>query len=109
MAQTNYTPIQLYRSTTAAAVPSAGNMAAGELAINTTDGKLFYKDTGGTVKSFGGGATGGGNDQTFYLNGQTVTTNYTIPAGQNAGTFGPITVAVGATVTVSSGSTWTVT
>ncbi len=109
MAQAGYTPIQLYRTTTAAAVPLAGNMAAGELAINTTDGKLFYKDTGGTVKSFGGGATGGGNDQTFYLNGQTVTTNYTIPSGQNAGTFGPITVASGAVVTVSSGSTWTVT
>lgn len=108
MSAPGFTPVQLYRTTTAGATPSAPNLAAGELAINTTDGKLFYKDTGGTVKSFGGGATGGGNDQTFYLNGQTVTTNYSIPAGQNAGTFGPITVASGATVTVPSGSTWTV-
>jgi hypothetical protein len=44
----------------------------------------------------------------FYLNGQTVNTSYSIPAGQNAGSFGPITVASGATVTVPSGSTWTV-
>jgi hypothetical protein len=45
----------------------------------------------------------------FYLNGQTVNTSYSIPAGQNAGSFGPITVASGAVVTVPSGSTWTVT
>jgi hypothetical protein len=275
MAQTGYTPIQLYRTTTASATPSAGNLAAGELAINTTDEKLYFKNAGGTVKllaanvtpaenggtgqssytvgdllyasgsttlskladvatgnalisggvgvapswgkvgltthvsgtlpvanggtgtataftsgsvvfagasgvysqdnsnlfwddtnnrlgvrtatpavslaisatdailvpvgttgerptgatgylrfnstttsfegyngtawgSIGGGATGGGTDQVFYLNGQTVNTSYSIPAGQNAGSFGPITVASGATVTVPSGSTWTV-
>jgi len=49
MSATNYTPIQLYRSTTAAAVPLAANLAAGELAINITDGKLYYNDSG-TVK-----------------------------------------------------------
>ena len=50
MAQANYTPIQLYYSTTAAAAPTSGNLANGELAINITDGKLYYKDNGGTVK-----------------------------------------------------------
>jgi hypothetical protein len=275
MAQTGYTPIQLYRTTTASATPTAGNLASGELAINTTDEKLYFKNAGGTVKllaanvtpaenggtgqssytvgdllyasgsttlskladvapgnalisggvgvapswgkvgltthvsgtlpvgnggtgtatafttgsvvfagasgvysqdnanlfwddsnnrlgigtatpavklaisstdailvpvgttgerptgatgylrfnssttsfegyngtawgSIGGGATGGGTDQVFYLNGQTVNTSYSIPAGQNAGSFGPISVASGATVTVPSGSTWTV-
>jgi len=49
MSATNFTPIQLYRSTTAAAVPLAANLAAGELAINITDGKLYYND-GGVVK-----------------------------------------------------------
>ena len=49
MAQTNYTPIQLYYSTTAAAVPLAANLAAGELAINTLDGKLYYKNSAGVV------------------------------------------------------------
>ena len=49
MSATNFTPIQLYRSTTALAVPLAANLAAGELAINITDGKLYYND-GGTVK-----------------------------------------------------------
>lgn len=53
MAQTNYTPIQLYYSTTAAAVPIAGNLANGELAINITDGKLYYKNNSGVVTLFG--------------------------------------------------------
>jgi hypothetical protein len=50
MAQTGYTPIQLYSSPTAAAVPTSGNLAAGELAINTTDEKLYFKNAAGTVK-----------------------------------------------------------
>lgn len=50
MAQANYTPIQLYYSTTAAAVPVNTNLANGELAINITDGKLYYKDNTGTVR-----------------------------------------------------------
>ena len=50
MAQSGFTPIQLYFSTTAASAPSAGNLANGELAVNITDGKLFYKDNGGVVR-----------------------------------------------------------
>ena len=50
MAQTNYTPISLYYSTTAAATPSAGNLVAGELALNTVDEKLYFKNSAGTVK-----------------------------------------------------------
>jgi hypothetical protein len=54
------------------------------------------------------GAKGGGDDKVFWENDQTVDTNYTITSGQNAGTFGPITVQSGVTVTVPSGSEWTV-
>lgn len=50
MAQSGFTPIQLYYSTTASAVPTAGNLADGELAINITDGKVYYKDNTGTVR-----------------------------------------------------------
>lgn len=50
MAQSGYTPIQLYYSTTASAVPVNTNLTNGELAINITDGKLYYKDNTGTVK-----------------------------------------------------------
>jgi hypothetical protein len=50
MSQAGFTPIQLYHSTTAAAAPTAGNLANGELSINITDGKLFYKDNLGAVQ-----------------------------------------------------------
>lgn len=50
MAATGFTPIQLYRTSTASAVPTAGNLADGELAINLTDERLYFKNAGGTVK-----------------------------------------------------------
>ena len=61
MAQTGYTPIQLYRSATAAATPSAGNLADGELALNTTDEKLYFKNAGGTVKLLASAAGSAGD------------------------------------------------
>jgi hypothetical protein len=49
MAQAGYTPISLYHSTTAAAVPVAGNLIPGELALNTNDGKLYFENSSGVV------------------------------------------------------------
>jgi hypothetical protein len=60
MAATNFTPISLYYSATASATPSAGNLVAGELAINTNDGKLFYKDSSGVVQTLASKATTSG-------------------------------------------------
>lgn len=58
--------------------------------------------------ALGGGATGGGQDQVFVENGQTVTTDYTVTAGFNAMSTGPITVNGGIVVTLPSGSRWVV-
>jgi hypothetical protein len=41
--------ILIKRSATANSVPASGNLALGELAINYTDGNLFYKNAAGTV------------------------------------------------------------
>lgn len=49
MAATGYTPISLYYSTTAAAVPLAANLVPGELAINIADGKLYFENSSGVV------------------------------------------------------------
>ena len=72
MAQTGFTPIQLYRTTTAAATPTAGNLADGELAINTTDERLFFKNAAGTVKVIAGaggaGVVAGSNTQVQFNN-----------------------------------------
>lgn len=72
MAQTGFTPIQLYSSSTATNVPLAANLATGELAINITDGKLFYKDNAAAVQVIGWKvvpATAGGTGQTSYAVG----------------------------------------
>lgn len=71
MAQTNYTPIQLYYSTTAAAAPSAGNLASGELAINITDGKLYYKDNLGAVQLIASKAGASGSVTSVDVSGGT--------------------------------------
>jgi hypothetical protein len=71
MAQSGYTPIQLYYSTTLSAVPVNTNLVDGELAINTNDGKLFYKDSSGVVQVIatkGSGTIGGTNTQVQYNN-----------------------------------------
>lgn len=52
------------------------------------------------------GASGGGGDKIFYENDITVTTDFTITTNKNAMSAGPITI--NATVTVPSGSVWTI-
>lgn len=91
MAQTNYTPIQLYYSTTASAVPIAGNLANGELAINITDGKIYYKNNAGVVTLFG--SSGDVSSVSFGTTGLTPST----------ATGGAITVA--GTLITSNGGT----
>ena len=63
---------------------------------------------GSNLTGISAGATGGGSDEVFYENDQTVTTNYTITNGKNAIAAGPITVNSGVTVTVGSGETLTI-
>jgi hypothetical protein len=58
MAASGYTSIILYNSGTTTNVPVNTNLANGELAINYADGKLFYKDGGGTVQTLASKATG---------------------------------------------------
>lgn len=81
--------------------------ATGLFRFNTTLNK-FEGYNGTAWGSVGGGATGTGTDDIFIENGQAVTADYTITAGKNAGTFGPVTINSGVTVTVPSGSVWTV-
>jgi hypothetical protein len=72
MAQTNYTPIYLYNSGTATNTPLAANLGAGELAINYTDGKLFYKDNNAAIQVIGWKTTpttAGGTGLTSYTAG----------------------------------------
>lgn len=70
--------IKLKRSETALSIPASGDLVAGELALNVTDGKFYTKTSGGTVKEVGGAGsvilndvTSNGNitNQDIVLNG----------------------------------------
>jgi hypothetical protein len=103
MAQTGFTPLQLYHSTTASAQPTAGNLANGELALNLFDKKLYAKDSSGNVfllaSQSGAAATvssvnasGGTTGLTF--SGGPITTSGTLTL---AGTLGLANGGTGAT------------
>ena len=121
MSQTGYTPISNYSSATASAVPLAANLVQGELAINTNDGKLFYKDSSGVVQTMASkatGAIGGSNTQVQFnnsgvlggsanltFNGTTLTAAGL--AGPLNGTVGATTANTGAFTTLSASGTAT--
>ena len=68
-------------------------------------------NTGGmTWEATTAGATGGNSNANavFWENEQTVTHDYTIQNNYNAGSFGPITINSGVTVTVGSGENWSI-
>jgi hypothetical protein len=84
--------------------------ADGMLRYNTTL-DLFEGFVNGAWGQVGGdaGATGGGNDEVFIENDQTVTISYTIPSTKNAMTTGPITLGGGFVGTGSiAGTTLTI-
>jgi hypothetical protein len=84
-----------------------GSPSAGFFRFNS-DVTKFEGYNGTAWGSVGGGATGGGADEIFVENGQTVTTNYTLTTNKNAMSVGPISINSGVTVTVPTGSNWVV-
>ena len=94
MAQAGFTPISLYFSSTAAAVPTSGNLANGELALNIADMKLYAKNSSGVVTLLASNAATTGVDSlSFGSTGLTPST----------ATTGAITVA--GTLNVANGGT----
>jgi hypothetical protein len=82
-----------------------------DLGLNGTRWRNVYADTlygDGSNLTGVAAATGGGSDEIFYENDTTVSTSYTITSGKNAMSAGPITIPSGVTVTVPTGSAWTV-
>lgn len=76
MAQTGFTPILIYSSSTPTSAPLAANLSnntlGSELAINIVDGKLFYKDSAGNVQVIAWKTTpttAGGTGLTTYTQG----------------------------------------
>lgn len=76
--------------------------------IYETDTDLYFGWKGSAWSPIGGGATGGGTDDVFYENAQTVTTSYTLTTDKNAMTAGPVEIDSGVVVTIPSGASWVV-
>ena len=73
------------------------------LTIYTSDAKYLYKPSTGELQASEIAASNG-----LLLNSTTVSASYTIATGYNAFSVGPVTVASGQSVTVSSGQRWLV-
>jgi len=71
--------------------------------LNTSNAKLLYKPSTGELQASVPVALNG-----IVVNSQTVATSYTIAVGYSAMSSGPVSVASGQSVTVSSGSRWVV-
>jgi len=107
MAQTGFTPILIYSSSTTTNVPAAGSLTnstlGSELAINITDGKLFYKDNSNNVQVIGWKVTptsAGGTGQTTYTDGQLLIGN----SSGNTLTKSTLTAGAGISITNGAGS-----
>lgn len=88
---------------TATAFGTGATYAAGTTFVRVNNGGTWT-----AWQSVGGGATGGGADKVFNENDQTVNNNYTITTNKNAMSAGPVTIATGVTVTIPTGSVWTI-
>ena len=79
--------------------PTTGvTFAAGETGVVAWNGSDF-------VKIAGGGAEAGGVIQ---VNKDVATVSYTLPSGSNGFSVGPITIASGVTISVTSGQSWVI-
>lgn len=103
--------IKLKRSAVAGKAPVVGDLQLGELALNTTDGKLYTKKSvSGTesIVEIGANAGGGGSSgpvlQAAYVIGQdvTLTTNY------HGLSMNTVEISSGYSVTVPNGAIWTI-
>ena len=110
MAQSGFTPILLYGSSTASTAPLAANLTSStsgvELALNYTDGKLYYKDSGGVVQLLASKASAAG-----VLSFQTSLSGLTPSTATNgvvtlAGTLGVASGGTGITSFGTGIATW---
>jgi hypothetical protein len=91
-------------STSTNVYPTFAAATSGSLStIYTSNAKYLYKPSTGELTSEHFVAGNG-----IFVNSLTIDTSYTIAAGTSGMSAGPITVASGITVTVSSGSRWVV-
>ena len=94
----------------AVGISSAGTViGAGITQLNFVGAGNTFRVDGNTMDiTISGGARGNGGNNVFFENDITVNADYEITTGKNAMSGGPITIDSGVTVTIPSGSTWTI-
>lgn len=94
----------------AVGISSGGTvLGAGVTQINFIGAGNTFAVNGNTMDvSISGGAMGNGGNKVFFENDTTVTSDYEITTGKNAMSAGPLTINPGVTVTIPSGSDWTI-
>lgn len=84
--------------------PLFANVTSGAATnLFTSNTKYFYRPSTGEVQAPAMVATNG-----VFVNNNTMTANYTVAAGQNGFSVGPITQSAGVVVTVTPGSRWVI-
>jgi len=71
--------------------------------VYTSNAQYLFKPSTGELSVKAPRASNG-----IVVNSATISSDYTIATGDNGGSFGPVSIASGISVTVSSGSVWTV-
>jgi len=99
--------IRIKRSAVGGKVPTTSQLSLGELAINTTDGRLYTrKEVSGvaSIVEIGGGGISG----PILQSKQVIDSNVNMTSGYNGLSIGDVEIANGYTVEVPANSTWTV-
>lgn len=82
---------------------SSGSYSLTLPSADGTNGQVLQTDGSGVLSFATASST-----PSVYLNEDTVSSNITIPSGQNGFSVGPMTVSSGVSVTVTSGQRWVV-
>ena len=105
MAQT----LKLKRSAVSGKAPALGDLALGELGLNTFDGKLYTRKDNGTasIVELSGGAGGGATSpiaETAYIISQDVT----LGTNKHGLSLDNVEITSGYSVTVPANATWVI-
>ena len=98
-------------SSASAAASSATSAASSATTATTQAGITTTKAaeaaaSAAAAEGGGPGVDGTGTDEFIRMNANTLTGTLTIPTGKNAGSFGPITIQTGSSLTISTGAVY---
>ena len=95
--------VPVFRALVASDIPSLNYQAPITLTTTGSSGAATFVGNTLNIPQYTGGGGGGGPILESY---QTISSNYSLTAGSNGFSVGPVTVATGVAVTVPTGQVW---